>query len=133
MNNLSSTLLDVAMRIKEMREILGISVDDMAKMTDTTPEEYSQYEAGTVDFPFTFIHKCALAFDIDLTDLLEGHSAHLSSYTVPRKGHGRYTAKEDGIEIKNLAPMFRGTGYDKAQRTQADFGSNLYIIEEEPG
>lgn len=31
-----------------------------------------------------------------------------------------------------LAPMFRGTGYDKAQRTQADFGSNLYIIEEEP-
>ncbi len=32
-----------------------------------------------------------------------------------------------------LAPMFRGTGYDKAQRTQADFGSNLYIIEEEPG
>ena len=40
MNNLSSTLLDVAMRIKEMREILGISVDDMAKMTDTTPEEF---------------------------------------------------------------------------------------------
>lgn len=29
-----------------------------------------------------------------------------------------------------LAPMFRGTGYDKNQRTQADFGSNVYIIEE---
>lgn len=107
MNNLSNTLLDVAMRIKEMREILGISVDEMAKMTDTTPEEYSQYEAGMIDFPFTFIHKCALAFGIDLTDLLEGHSAHLSSYTVTKKGHGRNTAKEDGIEIKNLAPMFR--------------------------
>lgn len=30
----------------------------------------------------------------------------------------------------SLAPMFRGTGYDKNQRTQGDFGSNVYIIEE---
>jgi len=29
-----------------------------------------------------------------------------------------------------LAPTFRGTGYDTRQRTQADFGSNLYLIEE---
>ncbi len=29
-----------------------------------------------------------------------------------------------------LQPMFRGTGYDSRQRTQGDFGSNLYIIEE---
>ncbi len=27
-----------------------------------------------------------------------------------------------------LPPRFRGTGYDKNQRTQADFGSDLYII-----
>ena len=30
-----------------------------------------------------------------------------------------------------LKPMFRGTGYDKNQRTQGDYGSNLYLIEEE--
>ena len=29
-----------------------------------------------------------------------------------------------------LKPMFRGTGYDKNQRTQGDFGSNVYVIEE---
>ena len=29
-----------------------------------------------------------------------------------------------------LRPMFRGTGYDKNQRTQGDFGSDIYIIEE---
>ncbi len=28
-----------------------------------------------------------------------------------------------------LRPLFRGTGYDTAQRTQGDFGSDLYIIE----
>ena len=29
-----------------------------------------------------------------------------------------------------LMPLFRGTGYDKNQRTQGDFGSNVYVIEE---
>ena len=28
-----------------------------------------------------------------------------------------------------LRPLFRGTGYDQNQRTQGDFGSNVYIIE----
>ncbi len=30
-----------------------------------------------------------------------------------------------------LQPLFRGTGYDKNQRTQGDYGSNVYLIEEE--
>ena len=30
-----------------------------------------------------------------------------------------------------LLPGFRGTGYDKNQRTQGDFSSGLYIAEEE--
>ena len=30
-----------------------------------------------------------------------------------------------------LLPLFRGTGYDENQRTLSDFGSELYIIEEE--
>lgn len=30
-----------------------------------------------------------------------------------------------------LLPLFRGTGYDENQRTLTDFGSDLYIIEEE--
>ena len=29
-----------------------------------------------------------------------------------------------------LQPLFRGTGYDTRQRTQGDYGSNVYIIEE---
>ena len=103
----SEKLQEVALRIKEMREISGISVADMAEKTEVSVEEYNQYEAGVLDFPFTFIHKCCLAFGIGISDLLEGQSANLSSYTVTRKGKGQQTAKEDGIEIQNLAPMFR--------------------------
>ncbi len=96
----------IAERIREMREIIGFSVEEMAGKTNLSVETYSLYESGKIDLPFTFIHKCALAFGIGITDILEGHSAHLSSYTVTRKGQGTRTAKEDGIEISNLAPLF---------------------------
>ena len=99
-------LQEIAVRIKEMREISGISISEMAAKTEVTVEEYSKYESGQLDFPFTFIHKCSLAFGIGITDLLEGKSAHLSAYTITRKGCGQQTAKEDGIEIQNLAPLF---------------------------
>ena len=100
-------LLEVAGRIREMREITGFTEEQMAEKTEVSLEEYRKYENGKLDFPFTFIHKCSLAFDIGITDLLEGSSAHLSSYTITRKGNGQETAKENGISIKNLAPLFR--------------------------
>ncbi len=103
----TNKLMEVAVRIREMREIFGFTIKEMAEKTDVTVNQYLQYENGQLDFPFTFIHKCSLAFGIGITDLLEGKSAHLSSYTVTRKGEGQETAKEEGISIKNLAPMFR--------------------------
>ena len=36
-------LLEIALRIKEMREISGFSVDEMAEKTDTTPAEYRRF------------------------------------------------------------------------------------------
>ena len=100
-------LMEVASRIREMREIFSLSIAEMAEKTEVSIEEYTNYEEGKLDFPFTFIHKCALVFGIGISDLLEGKSANLSSYTITRKGQGQETAKEEGISIKNLAPLFR--------------------------
>ncbi len=100
-------LMEVAERIREMREISGFSVEEMAEKTEVSVSEYKAYENGTVDFPFTFIHKCALAFGLGITDILEGESARLKSYTVTRRGGGRQTAEEEGISIVNVAPMFK--------------------------
>ena len=105
--NMNNQLMEIAYRIREMREIAGYTREEMASKTDVSPGEYADYEAGLVDFPFSFIHKCALAFNIGITDLLEGESARLSAYAVTRKGQGQRAAKEDGIEIQSLAPMFR--------------------------
>ncbi|MBQ5969797.1 MAG: AMP-binding protein [Clostridia bacterium] len=107
-NHFSNEIQQVAERIRDMREIIGLSTAEMAAKTELTEAQYIAFETGTADLPFTFIHKCAAAFGIGITDLLEGHSAHLSTYTVTRKGQAIRTAKEDGIEIRKLAPLFRG-------------------------
>ena len=107
MTNSAMQLMDIAMRIRDMREILGYSMEKMAAMTDISEENYHLFESGTVDLPFSFLHKCAKVFGVELTVLLEGHSARLSGYTVTRKGKGLTTASEDGITIQDMAPMFR--------------------------
>ena len=109
MNNQNSAkqLMDVAQRIRNMRNILGYSIPKMAELTEITEEQYRLYESGEADLPFTFMHKCAKAFGVEITVLLEGHSAKLSGYTITRKNKGMVTASEDGITIQDLAPMFR--------------------------
>ena len=103
----TSQLQRIALRIREMRQILGHSTARMAELTDLTEKQYVSYESGEVDLPFTFMHKCAQVFGIELTEILEGHSAKLSGYTVTRKGDGLITASEDGITIQDMAPLFR--------------------------
>ena len=108
MNMQSNRVLnEVVERIQELREITGYTVEQMADFTDLTVEEYESYESGEIDLPFTIIHNCARAFGVDITDLMEGGSARLSLYSVTRKGEGRITAKEEGIEIVGLSTNFR--------------------------
>ena len=72
-----SQLQRIALRIREMREILGYTTEKMAELTDLPHGTYLSYESGEIDLPFTFMHKCAQIFGIEITDILEGHSAKL--------------------------------------------------------
>jgi len=105
--NAKGSLLEIALRIRDMREIFGYTTEEMAKKVGITEELYCAYESGETDLPFTFMHKCSLIFGVELTDLLEGRSAKLQSYAVTRRGQAPKTAEEDGITIQNMAPMFR--------------------------
>jgi len=106
-NTVGSQLMDVAARIREMRAIVGYSIQEMAEKTEISQDLYMEYEAGAADLPFSFMHKCAKIFGLELTELLEGHTAKLSAYTVTRRGKGMVTASEDGITIQDMAAMFR--------------------------
>ena len=107
-------LMEMAARIREMREIIGYTVEQMAEKTEVSVADYEAVEAGVVDPTFNFLHQCAIVFGIDINALLKGHSAHLSGYEVTRAGQGPLTAHESHMDIRNQAAMFRdrlGTPY----------------------
>ncbi|MBR5108700.1 MAG: AMP-binding protein [Clostridia bacterium] len=76
-------------------------------MTGFSEGEVGQYETGTVEMPFSFVHKAAIAFGVDMMDLIEGTSPRLSNYTITRHGQGEVVTDIEGIEMRNLAPLFR--------------------------
>ena len=98
---------EMAARIRELREIEGLSVADMAQKTAVSEEEYTACENGESDLNFAFIYRCALAFNVDVTDIIEGQSPTLRSYTVTRKGEGQRIEKAHGMTYYNLAAAFQ--------------------------
>ena len=107
-NTVEKKLSEVARRIRELRQVLSMSAEEAAQKTGLTVEEYLFYEEGTQDLPFSFIHNCALAFDVDMAELLEGRAPMLRHYQITRGGAGQTAVDDDGILIRNLAPQFSG-------------------------
>ncbi len=105
--DLKNQLCEVAQRIKTLREIMGITPEDMAQKTGLTTENYLKYESGQVDFSFTFIYKCANNLNVDPTDLIKGESPTLSNYTLTRSGEGLPITRREGCKYLNMAPLFK--------------------------
>ena len=107
MTGLDLKIGEVAARIKELRHIEGISKITMAKLTGVSVEEYAACEDGTHDLSFAFIYRCALAFKVNVTDIIEGSSPKLKSYTVTKKGMGTEIQKAHGMAYYSLASDFK--------------------------
>ena len=69
LQNAEVRIKEVAERISNLREDLGISVEEMAVNTGYSVEDYKKYESGEQDFSFTFIYKCAKALNSADTQL----------------------------------------------------------------
>ncbi len=98
---------EMAKRIKTLREIEGLSVAEMAEKTDVSEAEYLACEEGKSDLNFAFIYRCALAFRVDVTDIIEGRSPTLKSYTLTRAGEGQKIEQAHGMTYFNLAAAFK--------------------------
>ena len=98
---------EMASRIRELRHIENLSTAVMAEKTGVTEEQYIQCEAGLSDLNFAFIYRCANAFNVDVTDIIEGHSPKLKSYTVTRRGNGQNVGNAHGMTYFSLASSFK--------------------------
>ncbi len=98
---------EVAGRIRELRQVSGFTVEEMAQRTGVTTEEYIACEAGIRNLSIAFLYRCTLSLGVDFGDLLEGHSPKLRSYALTRKGDGQRIEEAHHMVGYNLAAGFR--------------------------
>ena len=107
MTGMDFKIREVAQRIRELREISGFTVEEMAQRTNLTVDEYIQCEAGNRNLSIAFLYRCTLSFGVDFSDLLEGSSPKLRSYDLTRKGEGQRIEEAHHMIGYNLAADFR--------------------------
>ena len=106
-NNLDMKIHEMAARIRELREIEGITVEEMAEKTGVSVDEYLACEKGESDLNFAFLYRCASAFQVDVTNLIEGKSPKLYSYFVTRRGEAPRISDAHGMTYYNMAYGFK--------------------------
>ena len=104
---MSEQIRQIAQRIKELREISGISIDTLAKEFNISVEEYAEYESGNVDIPVSFLYQVASKFGVELSAILTGEDPTLHTYALVRKGKGVGVDRRKDYKYKNLAYNFK--------------------------
>jgi transcriptional regulator with XRE-family HTH domain len=96
----------IAARIKELREIAGISAESFAKDLNVESGLLLEFESGKTDIPVGFLYKVAQHFNMELTALLRGDQPKLHVYSVVRKGKGLIVDRRKQYAYENLAWNF---------------------------
>jgi transcriptional regulator with XRE-family HTH domain len=97
---------EVAARIRELRENLGVSVETMADHLKVSAVTYADYEKGESDIPASILFGIAHKLNVDMAVLLTGEEPHMKYFTVTRKDKGVSVERRTQYKYQNLAANF---------------------------
>lgn len=103
---MSDKIRQIGQRMRELREIAGLSVENMAQKFKVSAAVYTKYEKGETDIPVSFLCEIAQHFNVELTALLTGGEPHLRSYCLVRKNRGLSTKRRKEYKYQDLAFNF---------------------------
>ena len=103
---MSDQIRQISARIKELREISGVSIEALAKELNISIETYKEYESGNKDIPVSFLYEIANKFNVELTAILTGEGPKLHSYALVRKGKGVSIERRKQYKYQSLAYNF---------------------------
>jgi transcriptional regulator with XRE-family HTH domain len=103
---MTEQIRQIAERIKEIREISGISAETLAVRLGVPHDLFIKYESGNIDIPVGIISKIAELFNIELAVMLGGNNAKLRIYEVVRNGKGLKLERRKQYRYESLAYNF---------------------------
>ena len=105
---MSDEIRAMAARIRELREICGFTVQDIAERLGVDEGKYASYEGSGEDVPISALYHLANLFGVDINELLTGKAPHLQTYCVVRQGRGQRIDRYPGYSFTSLASTYKG-------------------------
>ena len=96
----------ISERIRELREIFDLSVEEMARETGVSVENYVEYETSGENIPISVLYHISQKFGVDLSEILTGEPARISTLQICRRGRGQTLNRYPGYMFESLAPRF---------------------------
>lgn len=100
-------ILLIAQRMKALREIMDVSVAEMARAAHVTEAQYLEYEAGKHDFSFSLLYSVAGRLGVDIVDLMTGEAPRLSVCSFVKSGEGLKMERRKEYKYEHLAYIFK--------------------------
>jgi acetyl-CoA synthetase len=97
----------IAQRIKSLREAFNLSIEEAAEVVGFSPAQYQEAEEGKVDFTFSFLHKLAKYYSVDIVELISGDTPRLSGFQIVRKDEGMPYERRKGFTYLHRAALFK--------------------------
>lgn len=97
----------IAQRLKGLREALDLSIEQVAQSASISPESYQGYESGEQDIPVSLLQCISKEYQIEMTALLFGEEAHMSSYFLTRNQQGVAIERTKFYKYQSLAAGFK--------------------------
>ena len=101
--NMNEYIKQISDRIRELRDILDLTAEDVATNIGVSTEEYLAYENGEKEIPISLLYKVAGIFKVDPTVLMTGDVPRMDDYTVVRGGNGVKVERYPGYSFSALA------------------------------
>jgi transcriptional regulator with XRE-family HTH domain len=96
----------IAARIHDLRQIAGLSVEQVASDLQVPAATYAAYETGEADIPVGLLSEVAHRFGVELGTLLTGGAPRLHLYAVTRKGKGAEVTRRSRYRYRSLGDNF---------------------------
>ena len=109
---MDEAIKQIGERLKGLREVLDISLEEMAQTCGITTEEYQAMENGESELHVSNLQKIAQKYEISLDVLMFGEEPHMNSYFLTRKGQGLSVERRKAYKYLSLASGFRGRKAD---------------------
>jgi len=103
---MNEQIKQIAKRIREIREISGISAGMMADRLGVPAEKYMIYEEGDTDIPVGMLFNISELFNVELSVLLGGDNPKLHIYSLVRNGKGLRLERRKQYRYESLAFNF---------------------------